>query len=243
MNFKVSFLLVLAVSLPFVAAVASPKQDVAVPAKGKILYADDFSGDLSLWVAEQQGDGSIEIKDGKLRILSPGGSTVWLKHKLTGPVLIEYTAVMVDEGGPHDRVSDLNCFWMAIDPKNPDDLFADTERGGKFGNYHPMRLYYVGYGANDNTTTRFRRYPGGGARPLLPEHDLTDKKFMHSPNQPIRIQIVSDGSTIQFFRDGEVVYDIHDPEPFTEGWFGFRTVRNHMTIDDFKVYRLKNNTT
>lgn len=238
MNIKVSLLLVLCVLLSFAAAVASQKEDMAVPETENVLYEDDFEGDLSLWVPEQQKDGFIEIRDGKLRIYSPAGSTVWLKHKLEGPILIEYTATLIDEGGPHDRVSDLNCFWMAIDPEHPEDIFADKERDGGFGKYHPLRLYYVGYGANNNTTTRFRRYPGDGSRPMLPEHDLKDKKFMHTPNQSVHIQIVSNGSTIQFFRDGEVVYDFHDPEPFTEGWFGFRTVRNHMMIDDFRVYRL-----
>jgi hypothetical protein len=146
---------------------------------------------------------------------------------------------MVDEGGPYDRVSDLNCFWMAIDPDSPENLFFDEhERTGSFRTYHPLRLYYVGYGANNNTTTRFRRYPGDGSRPMLPEHDLADERFMHTPNQPIRIQIISDENRILFLRDGEIVYDIYDPEPFTEGWFGFRTVRNHMRIDDFLVYQL-----
>lgn len=206
---------------------------------GSLLYQDDFNEDLSQWVVEQEPNGTTTIIDGKMDIFSPKGSTIWFKHRLEGPIRIEYTATMVDEGGPHDRVSDLNCFWMAIDPDNPEDLFFDEhERTGSFGTYHPLRLYYVGYGANNNTTTRFRRYPGDGSRPMLPEHDLTDERFMHTPNQPIRIEIISDGNRIQFLRDGEIVYDIHDPEPYTEGWFGFRTVRNHMRIDDFRVYQL-----
>jgi hypothetical protein len=204
-----------------------------------LLYADDFQGDLSQWVPEQEVDGTTKLVDGALEITSPKGSTVWFRPKLEGPVLIEYTATMVDEGGPHDRVSDLNCFWMAIDPESPEDLFYEGHgRTGSFSTYHPLRLYYVGYGANDNTTTRFRRYPGDGSRPMLPEHDLRQPEFMHTPNQPVKIQIVARGSTIQFLRDGELVYDIEDPEPYTEGWFGFRTVRNRMVIDDFRVYRL-----
>ncbi|PXA03513.1 hypothetical protein DDZ13_11045 [Coraliomargarita sinensis] len=202
-----------------------------------LLYQDGFEGDLSQWVVEQRPIGATRIRDGKLDILAPKGCTVWFKSKLKGSVAIEYTATMVDQGGPHDRVSDLNCFWMAIDPEHPDDLFAGKARNGDFGNYHSMRLYYVGYGANGNTTTRFRRYPGDGTRPMLPEHDLRDEEFMHTPNRPIHIRIVSDGSKVQFWRDGAMVYDFDDPEPLTEGWFGFRTVRSHIRIDDFRVYR------
>ncbi len=102
-----------------------------------------------------------------------------------------------------------------------------------------MRLYYVGYGANHNSTTRFRRYIGTGERPVLPEHDLSDEKYMLKYNIPIKIQLIADGERIAYLRDGEVIYDVHDPDPYTDGWFGFRTVNNHMTLDNFKVYRLR----
>lgn len=204
----------------------------------KLLHSDDFSGDLSQWVIEQIPGGKTFLKDGKLEIVDAGGCTVWFKKKLEGPTLIEFEAKMVQEGGKFDRGSDLNCFWMAIDPDNPADLFANKKRGGSFRNYHPLRLYYVGYGANNNTTTRFRRYPGDGSRPCLPEHDLKDAKFLHSPNEILKIQIVANGSTIQYLRNGKVVFDFLDPSPFTDGWFGFRTVRNHLQIDNFKIYRI-----
>ena len=204
----------------------------------QLIYTDDFDKDLSQWLVEQMAGGTTTLKDGQLDINDAEGCTVWFKQKLTGSVMITYEATMIKEGGKYDRASDLNCFWMAIDPKNPNDLFADKKRGGLFRNYHPLRLYYVGYGANDNTTTRFRRYPGGGARPCLPEHDLRDKEFMHTPNRTILIQIIADGDKIRYLRDGKVVFNVKDKNPFTEGWFGFRTVRNHMRIDNFKVYQL-----
>ena len=34
-------------------------------------------------------------------------------------------------------------------------------RNGEFKNYNTLDLYYVGYGGNDNGTTRFREYHGG----------------------------------------------------------------------------------
>ena len=204
----------------------------------KLIAKDDFDKDLSHWVVEQMAGGTTKVADGKLVIEDAKGCTVWFKKKLSGNIMIQYDATLIKIDGPYDRVSDLNCFWMAIDPKNPDDIFADKSRGGAFKNYHPLRLYYVGYGANKNTTTRFRRYPGGGERPNLAEHDLSDKKFMHTPNKTIHIQIISEKGRVRYLRDGEVVFDFHDKEPFTEGWFGFRTVHNHLQIDNFRVYQL-----
>ena len=206
----------------------------------EILCQDDFEGDLSNWVVEQMPGGTVKVVDGKLEIEDAKGCTVWLKNKLTGSVMIEYEAFIIKKDGPFDRGSDLNCFWMAQDLKHFDDLFAGSQqRGGKFSNYDSLRLYYVGYGANHNGTTRFRRYIGTGERPVLPEHDLSDEKYMLKYNVPIKIQLIADGERIAYLRDGEVIYDVHDPDPYTDGWFGFRTVNNHMTIDNFKIYRMK----
>jgi hypothetical protein len=205
----------------------------------KVIYQDSFEGDLSNWVVEQMPGGTVRVNNGKLEIDDAKGCTVWFREKLDGPVMIEYEAVIIKKEGSRDRGSDLNCFWMAQDPQSYDDLLAGSQqRGGRFTNYNSLRLYYVGYGANDNTTTRFRRYPGTGEKPLLPEHDLGDDEYMLKYNVPIRIQLIANGHRIAYLRDGEVIYDVTDSDPFTDGWFGFRTVHNHMTIDKFKIYRL-----
>lgn len=219
----------------------------SAPRIGELLAHDDFDRDLSHWVVEQTPSGTTRIKEGRLDIddgagpNDKGGCTVWFKQKFAGPILIEFEATMIQRGGPNDRVSDLNCFWMAIDPRHPDDLFAESaKRAGNFPAYDPLRLYYVGYGANGNTTTRFRRYPGDGSRPLDPgKGELLDAKYLNVPNRPVKIQLVADGEHVQYLRDGEVIFDLIDPAPLREGWFGFRTVRNHMQIDHFRVYRLR----
>ncbi len=214
--------------------------EASPPANGRLLYLDDFDKDLSQWVVEQAPGGTTRLVDGKLDLDDAGGCTVWFKPKLKGPILIEYEATMIQQNGPNDRVSDLNCFWMASDPKHPDDIFISSrERGGDFKKYDALRLYYVGNGANENKTTRFRRYAGDGSKPLLPEHDLKDAKLMNVPNRTLKIQLIADGNRIQYLRDGEVIFDFTDKEPFREGWFGFRTVRNHMRLDQFRVYQLK----
>jgi hypothetical protein len=213
-------------------------QTNSAPDAQHLLYQDNFDTDLSQWVVEQAEGGVTRLKEGQLEIEDAGGCTIWFKPKLGGPVKIEFEATPVQQGGQFDRVSDLNCFWMAIDPKATGDLFANKKRGGIFRNYHPLRLYYVGYGGNNNSTTRFRRYPGDGTRPCLPEHDLAGERFQLMPNKTIRVQIISDGDRIQYLRDGEIVFDYRDPDPFTAGWFGFRTVRSHLRLDNFRVWRL-----
>ena len=201
---------------------------------GEVLHKDDFSGGLSQWVVQQQPDGTVRIEGGKLHIRNRRGCTVWFRRKLSGAILIEYEATMATAA----RVSDLNCFWMATDPKSPTDLFAGAKREGLFSQYHDLRLYYVGYGGHNNTKTRFRRYPGGGKRPLLPEHDLSDKKVLLTGGATMKIQLVASGETIRYLRDGEVIFDVRDPKPYREGWFGFRTVNSHLVLDNFRVYRL-----
>ncbi len=204
----------------------------------EVLARDDFRGGLAKWVVEQQPGGTVEAKDGVLVINDKAGCTVWLREPLKAPVRIRYTARVT--GG--ERVSDLNCFWMATDPRAAAGDFFDaaaTGRNGKFATYDGLRTYYVGYGGNTNTTSRFRRYDGAGARPLLPEHDRTEAKDLLEDGREYRIEILvtADGRTT-WSRDGEVLFSHADAEPLREGWFGFRTVWARIELRDFVAERL-----
>lgn len=197
------------------------------------LFQDGFTQGLGQWVVEQQPGGSVTAADGKLVIADAAGCTVWFREPLTAPVTIRYKAKVSSAA----RVSDLNCFWMASDPARPDDLFGPGHaRTGKFATYDSLRTYYTGYGGNHNSTTRFRRYDGSGARPLLPEHERTTEEYLLKPDHVYEITLVAgaDGR-VQFIRDGEVVFDWTDPEPLQRGWFGFRTVWSRIEITDFQV--------
>ncbi len=214
---------------------ASPDPRFAVGAE---LVADDFRNGLALWRTELAEGGTVEARDGVLEIDVPGGCSVWLAQPLEGAVLVSYEATAVSAGGPNDRVSDLNCFWMADDARSPGELFA-TKRTGVFADYDQLRCYYVGYGGNANTTSRFRRYIGErGNRPLLPEHDLAGAENLLVPNAAQRIQLVAAGSTIGFYHNGRRLFAYDDPAPYTRGGFAFRTVKSHLRIRDFHVYRL-----
>jgi hypothetical protein len=204
----------------------------------ELLAEDNFSEGLARWRVESEPGGTVAAHDGVLEIDVPEGCTVWFKDVLSGPVLIVYEVAAVNAGGANDRVSDLNCFWMARDSRNPADLFA-TSRSGKFADYDWLRGYYVGLGGNGNTTTRFRRYVGErGNRPLLPEHDLSDRKVLIAPNVRQVIQLLAADGTVEFFRDALRIFEYRDGAPYTSGWFGFRTVASHLRISHFRVYRL-----
>ena len=210
----------------------------AARAARPILFEDDFNNPaLPNWFVELENGGSVTARDGRLDIDVPGGCTVWFKPLITGPVIIEYEVTAIDAAGPNDRVSDLNCFWMARDARSPADLFA-TKRGGAFAEYNQLKCYYVGLGGNGNTTTRFRRYVGDPVtRPLLPQHDLRDARDLIAANAPQVIRLVADGRRIEFHRDGRRVFEMIDPDPYTSGWFGLRTVDNHMIVRRFRVFR------
>jgi hypothetical protein len=199
----------------------------------RVVHADDFKNDLSQWIVEQQPGGSVTIRDGHLVIADVGGSTVWFRHRLENPVIITYEAMVSSAA----RVSDLNVFWMASDPKNTADLFAPGHgRDGKFATYDGLRTYYVGYGGNSNTTTRFRRYAGDGSRPLLPEHDLRESRHLLRADHTYRIELTACGNRVRYARDGEVIFDVEDSDPLRSGWFGFRTVDSSIEIKNFRVW-------
>ncbi len=205
--------------------------------RGDILFEDSFDS-LANWKVEQMEGGTTVIRDGRMEIDDAKGCTVWFRERMEGPLIIEYDVTMIQAGGPNDNTRDLNCFWMAIDPNYPTDIFKNDQRTGKFSDYHYLRLYYVGYGGHANTKTRFRRYDGLSNRPLLPQHDLNRPEFMIPPNETMRIQIIVIGNRTQYLRDGDVVFDFYDPQPYGQGWFAYRTVSNRMTVENFKVTRV-----
>jgi hypothetical protein len=200
-----------------------PNAQTAREPKGKLLYSDDFSGNLNpkRWLAEIEpvGQSEVHTENSKLILNTAGGVTVWFKPRLERNIRIEYDWTVLVDSGRNDRLSDLNQFWMATDPRNA-NLFW---RNGKFENYDSLSLYYVGFGGNTNSTTRFRKYHGNGQKPLLKEY--LDRAHLLKANHTYHIVItVVDGRTT-FSVDGEVFFEFIDPAPLRSGWFGFRVWR------------------
>lgn len=207
----------------------------APSSSGKILHRDPLV-DLSHWFIEAERPGHIAASAGVLDIDVPAGVTLWFRPMLQGPVEIDYEVTAVSAGGPNDAVSDVNAFWMATDSRAASGNVLDYRRSGAFSDYDELRTYYAGIGGNRNSTSRFRRYIGRKEdRPLLPQHDLRDRKYLLEPNRPYRIRLIADGSRIELRRDGETMFRLDDPQPYPRGHFGLRTTKSHIRVRDFTV--------
>lgn len=201
---------------------------------GAMLHQDSFDGPLKGYVSEyaRKPGNFIGTRDGRLVIDVDSGATVWLDKALSGDILIAYTRRVVMEGGPNDRLSDLNHFWMARDPART-NLFT---RPGKFEDYDDLDMYYAGMGGNTNTSTRLRRY-GGGQRVLVGER--LDPAWMLQPNRDYRVEIAVYQGCTRMRVDGREVFSYRDPQPFTRGYTGFRTTWSRQTIDNLIIHQLK----
>ena len=236
---EIYFFLILTGTLCIFISCAEKQPDTRMYKGLPIAYSMVLS-DSSLWVEEiHMNEGSeITYSSNNMDINTSKGATIWFNKKLSGEVIIRYQITILDQNGPNDRVSDMNCFWMFSDPKTEDGnlRFGENERNGEFRNYHELQGYYVGLGGHNNTKTRFRRYDGNADRQLLPEHDLSSPEFLITPNQTYTVTLVARGNQVQYYRDEDLIFDVQDTIPYTEGWFGFRTVTNHMKIKNFEVY-------
>lgn len=197
------------------------------------------------WKVESESSAyEVKFLGDTVEITSPKGLTLWRAEKIQGPVTIEYDACVVVEN-ENDRLSDLNCFWMASDPKSPDNLWKNMEwRSGIFVKCYSLQLYYLGYGGNSNSTTRFRRYDGneagitnGRARPPI-LREYSDPEHLLIANHWYHIKLMSDGERICYYIDGKRIVDFRDPSPLTEGWFGFRTTWSRTRISNFKYEQI-----
>lgn len=228
MQFTTSILLAL---LLFSGTLYPQKSD-----KKSLLFSEDFNStlDSNLWKAEiaPQPGSKVYTKDGHLFLDTKGGVTVWLNKKLTGNIRIEYTRKVLIEGDTNDRLSDLNTFWMATDPRNS-NLFT---RNGVLERYDSLQLYYVGMGGNTNKTTRFRKYQGNGERTLLKEY--TDAEHLLQPNKLYTITIEVKGNTVSYSVDGTLYFSYEDPNILKEGYFGFRSTKSRQAIDAINIYQL-----
>ena len=193
------------------------------------------------WKIESESpDYKVTFIGDTAEIVSPKGLTLWRKEKMNGRVTIEYDAcVVVEKEG--DRLSDLNCFWMASDPTCPDNIWKREKwRNGIFLNCYSLQLYYMGYGGNYNSTTRFRRYDGNEAgitdpkvRPAIWK-EYTDADHLLKANHWYHIKITNEDNRISYYIDGKQLVDFRDAEPLTEGWFGFRTTLSRTRITNFR---------
>lgn len=187
---------------------------------------------------------NIIQKEDTLEVFAFDGLTLWYNKKLTGDYQITYKAKVIMKEGPNDRLSDLNCFWGANDPKHPDDIFAQAAwRRGLFKRYNTLDLYYVGYGGNNNTTTRFRRYyskyygkDNENLRPVIKEY--TDKNHLLKPNTWYEITIIVKGNKTLYKVNNELLFEREITKGECDGYFGLRMWKNHTIFTNFRITNL-----
>jgi rhamnogalacturonan endolyase len=220
-----------------------PNPQAAVPYTIEhMIYEGSFElRDTADWVAESEVPYPLgnHFLNGALDLDVPSGITVWNRTLFKGNVMFEFEATVVSAGGINDRVSDLNCFWMATDPAFPGQFFERSSwRKGVFWNYYSLNLYYVGLGGHNNSKTRMRKYNAAAEipPPVLSESIHPDHLIKANISNVIRI--VCFGSTITYSLNGEEIFKFEDEDPYRDGYFGFRTVDNHMKVASFKVYSL-----
>ncbi|MFT4249397.1 MAG: DUF6250 domain-containing protein [Pseudomonas sp.] len=201
---------------------------------GRVLLADDFGWRRPWrWIAEveQPATSRLYLRGGRLWLDSSAGMTVWLGRRLSGRYRIEYEREVFDAtAGGNARLSDLNQFWAARDPRRA-RLFT---RHGALAEYDMLDLYYVGLGSNGNTTTRLRRYDGHGQRLLLGEY--TDPAHLLQAGRRYRVRIDVDGEGTAFWIDGERWFVQRGA--VADGYFGFRTTWSLQAIDAFRITAL-----
>lgn len=223
---------------------AAVVQGLAPIPEKKVLVTGDFDHWEQDWMEESEVPAQIRylVEDSCLDIVAPKGLTLWYKKPFKGDLTIRYQIRAVSGTQPTDRCSDLNCFWMATDPLHPDSLFVRKDfRGGQFGKYYSLSLYYLGYGGNGNTTTRFRRYDGNydafvqaKERPTV-QTEYTDSKHLIQPDHWYAVQIIVKDGVVQYWSDNELLSNYRDEKPLVKGWFGFRTTQNHLQVRRFTV--------
>ena len=184
------------------------------------------------------------LSDSTIDIVSPKGMTLWYTKRMEGNTVIEYDARIVVEDSisePWNRLSDLNCFWMASDThrESQSPLEGINERQGIFVRQYALSLYYMGYGGNHNKTTRFRRYTGdergvtdADYRPKI-LFEYTDSAHLLKKNHWYHIRLEQIDGCVRYTIDGDTLVEYQDPTPLTQGYFGFRTTLSHAQIRSF----------
>lgn len=206
--------------------------------KGRLLFQSDFSKplDCHTWIVEIDNlpghTSTVYTHKNALILDTWGGVTVWLNKKLSGNIQIEYDRIVRMDKGCNDRVSDMNQFWMASDPKK-DSLFS---RRGKFQEYDDLSLYYAGVGGWNNKTTRFRKYLTLDSKPVIQEY--TDQKHLLEAEKVYHIKTIVKDGTSSFWINGELFFQYKDPSPLTSGYFGFRSLQSRQEIRNLKIYAI-----
>jgi hypothetical protein len=57
-------------------------------------------------------------------------------------------------------------------------------------------------------------------------------------NKTQTVTLIAVGSLVQYWRDGVKIFEMTDAQPYTKGWFGIRTTKNHLQVRHLRIVRL-----
>jgi hypothetical protein len=217
--------------------------------------ADDFRAGLAQWRLEAEDPRAVvTAQGGVLDIATPAGLSLWWREPLSGDHAIRFTAMALpapaSAGAQAGRLSDLNMFWNALEA----DGSPPAARSGSFAAYDTLAAYYVGFGANGNTTTRLRLYDGSERRllagfadgPIAEPGELPmARETRLRAGQPVGVEIVSRRPTaadpvhLRWRADGRALFTRADPQPRLQGLFALRTTASRLQIRDFQILQCR----
>jgi hypothetical protein len=225
------------------------------PRKLEQVAADDFRSGLARWRLEAEDPRAVvTAADGVLDIATPAGLSLWWREPLSGDYAIRFTAVALPapaSAGQHaGRLSDLNMFWNALEA----DGGEPRPRSGRFAGYDTLPTYYVGFGANANTTTRLRHYTGSERRLLTgyadgaiaePGEQPMTRETRLQAGKPITVEIVSRQPTVadpvhlRWRADSNELFTRADANPRLHGYFALRTTASRLQIRDLQILQCR----
>jgi hypothetical protein len=225
------------------------------PRKLEQVAADDIRSGLARWRLEAEDPRAVvTAADGVLDIATPAGLSLWWREPLSGDYAIRFTAVALPapaSAGQHaGRLSDLNMFWNALEA----DGGEPRPRSGRFAGYDTLPTYYVGFGANANTTTRLRHYTGSERRLLTgyadgaiaePGEQPMTRETRLQAGKPITVEIVSRQPTVadpvhlRWRADSNELFTRADANPRLHGYFALRTTASRLQIRDLQILQCR----
>ncbi len=195
-----------------------------------LLYEESF-GEISFaehWMC----NGEMPEIRGDAFVFRHMGNSV-LKQRVAGPLAVDFEATPVPAPGFSAGVTDAIFIWMIDNPSG--DLFRTMAEfpDAALKNYAPLPLYWVDLGGSNNVTTRLRKNPG---RHLI--RQFTDRARLLDRCRSYRITLVQNGSTVEFWVDGQRWIQTHDPTPLIQGYIGFRAFVADLKLRDLKIWRI-----
>lgn len=215
---------------------------------------DTFQHGLANWRLEAEDPrAQVTAQGGVLDIQTPAGLSLWWHAPLQGDYAVRFTALALpapdSAGALAGRLSDLNMFWNASEA----DGSAPRVRDGRFSSYDDLRAFYVGFGANGNTTTRLRSYEGtrrllaGFAPPGSPGTEAHEQPpSAHTrlqAGQPVHVELVSrhpsatDPLHLRWTANGVALFSLAGPLLHRQGHFALRTTASRLQVRGFEIWQ------